>query len=328
MLRAGWNGITFIHIFDLNCASFAFKINLFTDNLLSSRISRSVTSMGAPEPIAIVGSGCRFPGNANTPSALWDLLQKPRDLLSSIPEGRWSSRGFYHENGQHHGHTNVQDSYFLSGKDTEKKFDAKFFGISPAEAHVLDPQVRLLLETVYEALENAGQTIEGLQGSNTSVYSGLMVSDYEHLMSRDEESMGTYHVTGTARSLMSNRLSYFFDWHGPSMTIDTACSSSLVAVHLAVQQLRSGSSHVAVATGSNLLLDPVGYVGESKLQILSPTGRSYMWDSKADGYGRGEGVAAVVLKTLSAAEADGDNIECVICETAVNQDGKTKGITV
>ncbi|KAI2473089.1 hypothetical protein F4781DRAFT_427851 [Annulohypoxylon bovei var. microspora] len=284
--------------------------------------------MTTQEPIAIIGSGCRFPGNANTPSALFDVLHNPRDLLTSIPEERFSTPGFYHEKGQYHGHTNVQQSYLLSGEGTHRCFDAQFFGISPAEANVIDPQMRLLLETVYEALEDAGQTIKGLQGSDTAVYAGLMTSDYEHIMSRDEDAMGTYHVTGTSRALMSNRISYFFDWHGPSMTIDTACSSSLYAVHHAVQQLRSGASRVAVAAGSNLLLDPVGYIAESKLQMLSPGSRSRMWDASADGYARGEGVAAIILKTLSAAEKDGDHIDCIIRETAVNQDGRTKGITV
>ncbi|KAI1457563.1 hypothetical protein F4805DRAFT_174045 [Annulohypoxylon moriforme] len=284
--------------------------------------------MAPQEPIAIIGSGCRFPGNANTPSALFDVLRNPQDLLSPIPEDRFSTRGYYHENGQYHGHTNVRQSYLLSGEGSHRNFDAQFFGISPAEANVIDPQMRLLLETVYEALEDAGRTIKGLQGSDTAVYAGLMTSDYEHIMSRDEDSMGTYHVTGTAKSLLSNRISYFFDWHGPSMTIDTACSSSLYAVHHAVQQLRSGASRVAVAAGSNLLLDPVGYIGESKLQMLSPSGRSRMWDAGADGYARGEGVAAIILKTLSEAEKDGDKIDCIIRETAVNQDGRTKGITV
>lgn len=284
--------------------------------------------MSGREPIALVGVGCRFPGDVNTPSALWDLLTNPRDLLTPIPEDRFSARGFYHSNSQYHGHTNVQQSYFLGGDKPHRRFDAQFFGISPAEARVMDPQVRLLLETVYEALEDSGSTIDGLQGSSTAVYSGVMVYDYEHIMNRDENAMGIYHVTGTARALISNRISYFFDWHGPSMTIDTACSSSLYAVHHAVQQLRSGGSRVAIATGCNLLLDPYGYVTESKMQMLSPSGRSRMWDASADGYARGEGVAAVVLKTLSAAEADGDHIYCVIRETAVNQDGRTKGITV
>ncbi|KAK8037345.1 hypothetical protein PG991_000691 [Apiospora marii] len=284
--------------------------------------------MTIPEPIAIIGKGCRLPGNVNTPSELWDVLCNPRDLLSSIPEGRFSTRGFFHEDGHYHGHTNVEKSYLLSTDSSYRHFDAHFFGISPAEARVMDPQMRLLLEIVYEALEDAGQSIDGLQGSDTAVYAGLMTSDYEHIMGREEDGMGTYHVTGTSRALMSNRISYFFDWHGPSMTIDTACSSSLYAVHYAVQQLRSGASRVAVAAGSNLLLDPAGYVAESKLQMLSPSSRSRMWDANADGYARGEGVAAIILKSLSAAQLDGDHIDCIIRETGVNQDGRTQGITV
>jgi hybrid polyketide synthase/nonribosomal peptide synthetase ACE1 len=280
------------------------------------------------EPIAIVGSSCRFPGNVDSTSSLWDLLVHPTDLLSFIPESRFKTEGFYHKDGRYHGHTNVDKSYLLSEDDNVRRFDAQFFGISPSEANSLDPQVRLLLETVFEALEDGGQPMESLRGSETAVYSGMMLSDYEHMMSRDEDAMTSHHITGTARSLMSNRISYFFDWHGPSMTIDTACSSSLYAVHYAVQQLRSGTSQVAIATGSNLLLDPVGYIGESKLQMLSPTGRSRMWDAGADGYARGEGVAAVVLKTVAQAEKDGDHIRCVIRETAVNQDGRTRGITV
>ncbi|ROW04822.1 hypothetical protein VMCG_04865 [Cytospora schulzeri] len=280
------------------------------------------------EPIAVVGCGFRFPGNANTPSKLWELLRSPRDLLSPIPDDRFSTQGFYHPNDYYHGHCNVKESYLLSGEGVHRQFDAGFFGIMPVEANVMDPQMRLLLEVVYEALEAGGQTIESLRGSDTAVYAGLMMGDYEKLMQRDEDALGTYHVTGTARSLISNRLSYFFDWRGPSMTIDTACSSSLVAVHQAIQQLRSGQSRVAVATGANLILDPQYYVTESKLHMLSPENRSRMWDAGANGYARGEGIAAVILKTLRAAEADGDFIECVIRETGTSQDGRTKGITM
>lgn len=135
-------------------------------------------------------------------------------------------------------------------------------------------------------------------------------------------------ATGTARSIMANRISYFFDWHGPCMTIDTACSSSLVALHHAVAAVRSGESRAAVAAGSNLCLNPEPYIAESKLKMLSPTGRSRMWDSQADGYARGDGVASVIVKTLSAALEDGDHIECIVRETGVNQDGRTKGITM
>lgn len=283
---------------------------------------------GKGEAIAIIGTGCRFPGHANTPSKLWNLIRNPYDLLTAIPIDRFSAQGFYHNDGQCHGHANTKHAYLLAGKGVHRQFDARFFGINPTEANVLDPQIRLLLEVVYEALETSGQTTEGLQGSETAVYTGLMVTDYEHLMLRDEDSIGIYHGTGTSRSLMSNRVSYFFDWHGPSMTIDTACSSSLVAVHQAVQQLRFGQSRVAVAAGTNLILDPQSYISFSKLRMLSSYGRSRMWDADANGYARGEGVAAVVLKTLSAAEADGDHIECIIRETGINQDGRTPGITV
>ncbi|KAF2797429.1 AMP-binding enzyme [Melanomma pulvis-pyrius CBS 109.77] len=282
------------------------------------------------EAIAIIGSACRFPGNTDTPSKLWDLLQNPRDLCIPLPAARFNAAGFYHKNATHHGHSNVQDmkSYFLSEDPIERYFDASFFGINPAEANVLDPQIRLLLETTYEALEAGGQKMESLQGSDTGCYVGLMIGEYEQFMMRDPESAGMYHVMGTARSLMSNRLSYFFDWHGPSMTIDTACSSSLVAVHQAVQLLRSGQSRVAIAAGSNLILDPMTHVSESNLQMLSPDGRGRMWDAGANGYARGEGVGAIVMKKLSDAMADGDHIECIIRETGINQDGKTRGITL
>ncbi|KAK8103678.1 uncharacterized protein PG998_010711 [Apiospora kogelbergensis] len=279
-----------------------------------------------PEPIAIIGTGCRFPGGCNNPSKLWELLREPRDLLKEIPEDRFSADGFYHPQNSHHGTSNVKHSYLLD--DDLRRFDAQFFSIKATEANSIDPQQRLLMETVYESLEAAGMSIKRLQGSDTAVYVGVMSADYTDLIGRDVETFPTYFATGTARSILSNRLSYFFDWHGPSMTIDTACSSSLIAMHQAVQTLRAGESGVAVVAGSNLILGPEQYIAESKLQMLSPTGRSRMWDANADGYARGEGVAAIVLKPLSKAIADHDHIECVIRETGVNQDGKTPGITM
>lgn len=279
------------------------------------------------EPIAIIGSACRFPGGASEPSKLWKLLEHPVDVLKEIPDSRFSVDGFYHPNNSHHGTTNVRHSYVL--EDDIRLFDAQFFGIKPIEANSMDPQQRLLMETVYEGLEAAGQDIRRLRGSQTGVYVGLMSSDYKDLLGNDQESYPTYFATGTAASILSNRISYFFDWHGPSMTIDTACSSSLVALHQAVQLLRSGDgTEVALAAGTNLLLNPDQYIAESKLKMLSPEGRSRMWDEKANGYARGDGVAVVVLKRLSQALADGDYIECLIRETQINQDGKTKGITM
>ncbi|RDL33251.1 putative hybrid nrps pks [Venustampulla echinocandica] len=282
--------------------------------------------MDPKEPIAIIGTGCRFPGDCDNPSKLWELLREPQDLLKEIPEERFNVDTFYHPKNYHHGSSNVRHSYLLN--EDLRYFDAQFFGIKPIEANSIDPQQRLLLETVYESLEAAGLSINQMRGSTTATYVGVMSADFTDMISRDIDMFPTYFATGTARSILSNRLSYFFDWHGPSMTIDTACSSSLVAMHQAVQTLRAGDSSIAVVAGSNLVLGPEQYIAESKLQMLSPTGRSRMWDADADGYGRGEGIAAIVLKRLSQALADGDHIECIIRETGLNQDGRTRGITM
>ncbi|TVY91566.1 Fusaridione A synthetase [Lachnellula willkommii] len=278
------------------------------------------------EPIAVIGSANRFPGGCNTPSKLWELLRNPHDLLREIPKERFNIDAFYHPDPLHHGTTNTRHSYFLD--EDPSKFDTQFFGIPPTEAESIDPQQRLLMETVYDSLCAAGLPLEQLKGTSTGVYVGLMCDDWSSMIQKDIDALPTYTGTGTARSIMSNRLSYFFDWHGPSMTVDTACSSSLVAVHEAVQLLRSGSSEIAIAAGANLILNPAQYVAESNLRMLSPTGRSRMWDASADGYARGEGIACIVLKTLSQAIADNDSIECVIRETGVNQDGRTSGLTV
>ncbi|RYP43239.1 hypothetical protein DL770_011775 [Monosporascus sp. CRB-9-2] len=278
------------------------------------------------EPIAIVGSACRFPGDASSPSKLWKILRDPVDLRQEIPRSRFDSDGFYHPNGSHHGHTNVRHAHVLN--QDVAVFDAEFFGIKPVEAKAMDPQQRLLLEVVYEGLESAGMPFSDLGGSDTGVFVGVMFQDYGAMLLRDVNDLPTYTATGTSQSILSNRISYFFDWHGASVTVDTACSSSLVATHMAVQALRSGESRMALACGANLMLGPEGFVIESKLNMLSPTGRSRMWDAGADGYARGEGVGALILKTLSAAIEDGDHIECIIRETGTNQDGATSGITV
>ncbi|KAM0276945.1 hypothetical protein ACHAQH_006230 [Verticillium albo-atrum] len=278
----------------------------------------------SPEPIAIVGSGCRLPGGSSSPSKLWELLKNPRDLLKKVD--RFNADGFYNKDGHHHGATNVRHSYLLD--EDFRLFDPGFFGIKPVEAESIDPLQRLVLETVYESLENAGLAMGDLQGSDTAFYVGIMAADYQDLLLRDIENLPTYFGTGTSRSIIANRVSYVFDWHGPSMTIDTACSSSMLALHQAVQTLRSGGSDVAVAAGGNLILGPEIYIAESKLNMLSSKGRSAMWDADVDGYGRGEGFVSVVLKRLSDAIRDGDSIDCIIRETGTNQDGRTKGITM
>ncbi|KAE8858945.1 hypothetical protein PTNB73_08425 [Pyrenophora teres f. teres] len=278
------------------------------------------------EPIAIIGVACRFPGGANTPSKLRDLIHSPHDLSRTIPANRFDTKSFFHSNSSHHGTTNADKAYFLD--DDVSHFDAPFFNIQASEADAIDPQQRLLMEVVYESLCNAGQRVEDMKGSNTAVYVGLMCDDWAQITGRDWDLIPTYQATGTSRAILSNRVSYFFDWHGPSMTIDTACSSSLVAVHQAVAALRSGESPMAVVAGTNLILSPGMWIAESNLRMLSPTGTSKMWDAAADGYARGEGVAAVIMKPLNAAIRDGDTIDCIIRATGINQDGRTSGITV
>ncbi|OBT71831.1 Hybrid PKS-NRPS [Pseudogymnoascus sp. 05NY08] len=271
-------------------------------------------------------SGCRFPGSASSPSKLWELLKQPRDLLSKIPKERFDVDAFYHPDGTHHGRTNARYAYLLDQDPYE--FDASFFNLPANEVSTIDPQHRLMLETVYDGITTAGLKLEDLRGSSTAVYVGMMHRDFLDNQNYDLDAMNMYAATGTSASILSNRVSYFFDWHGPSMTIDTACSSSLVAVHHAIQQLRTGSSKVAIAAGAHLILGPFSLIVTSKLNMLSPTGRSRMWDAGADGYAKGEGVAAVVLKTLSQALKDGDSIECIIRESSINQDGRTPGITM
>ncbi|BCS04777.1 putative hybrid PKS-NRPS biosynthetic cluster [Aspergillus luchuensis] len=278
------------------------------------------------EPIAIIGSASRFPGNATNPQKLWELLIHPRDVGKVIPGDRFSVDGFWNVDGSHHGTSNVTKSYFI--EDDTRRFDANFFNINPREAAAIDPQHRVLLEVTYEALESAGLSIDILRGTPTGVYVGLMCADYLDVQLRDPEALAQYHATGTARSILSNRVSYFYDWKGPSVTVDTACSSSLVAVHQAVQALRQGECSTAMAAGVNLIFGPEMYIAESNLRMLSPTGKSRMWDSSADGYARGEGVGVVILKRLGDALRDGDPIESVIRETAVNSDGRTNGLTM
>jgi len=243
-----------------------------------------------------------------------------------IGPDRFDATKFYHPDGTHHGTSNILRSYLL--QEDVRVFDAPFFNLSPNEADAMDPQQRILLETVYEALEGGGHAMEKLKGSDTAVYVGTMTLDYNDTLIRDHNTMPSYYATGTSRAIISNRVSYFFDWHGCSQTIDTACSSSLIALHEGVQVLRSGDSRVAVACGTQMLLGPEMYIGESTLKMLSPHGRSAMWDEGADGYARGEGVAAVVLKRLSDALADGDHIVALVRETGANQDGFSNGITV
>ncbi|KAL8853735.1 MAG: hypothetical protein Q9221_001378 [Calogaya cf. arnoldii] len=229
------------------------------------------------------------------------------------------------------GSINVRKAHFLN--QDPAVFDAPFFTISPNEAKSMDPQQRLALEVAYEALENAGIRMEDVVGSNTSCYVGTFTQDYNEMVSRfistqslhDAENVHMYHATGTGKAILSNRISWFYDLNGPSITLDTACSSSTVALHLACQSLRTGESKQAIVGGTNFILMPDIMNGMTQLHFISPDGKSQSFDEKANGFGRGEGAAFVVVKPLEAALRNNDVIRAIIRNTGVNQDGNTPG---
>jgi acyl transferase domain-containing protein/NADPH:quinone reductase-like Zn-dependent oxidoreductase/NAD(P)-dependent dehydrogenase (short-subunit alcohol dehydrogenase family)/SAM-dependent methyltransferase len=279
------------------------------------------------EPVAIIGIGCRLPGGIINHHSLWQALEHEIDAIGPIPADRWDVERYYSPKPQQPGRMSSRSGGFLDEIDT---FDAAFFGISGRIAEQMDPQQRLLLEVSWESLEDAGIVPADLAGGRTGVFVGACSQDYGSLQSAPSEleGLGPHSATGTFMSIVSNRLSYTFDLHGPSMTIDTACSSSLVAVHTAVQSLRRQESELALAGGVNVMLTPQFGIALSQAAMLSPDGRSRAFDSSANGYVRGEGAGIVVLKPLAAALLDGDRVYAVIRGTAINQDGRTQGITV
>nr|VFK24457.1 MAG: malonyl CoA-acyl carrier protein transacylase [Candidatus Kentron sp. MB] len=277
------------------------------------------------EPIAIIGMGCRFPG-ANNPDTYWELLRNGVDAMTEAPSERWDVDAWYDPDPKVPGKTYTRHGGFLSELD---RFDPRFFGISPREAVDLDPQQRLLLEIVWEGLENAGQAPDRLSGASVGVFIGAVATEYgSRIVYGYPENITAYTFTGNSASVLAGRLSYVLGLQGPTLALDTSCSSSLVAVHLACQSLRTRESELALAGGVNLLLSPESMVTISKLQALSPDGRCKTFDASADGYARGEGCGIVVLKRLSDAMANGDNILAVIRGSAINHDGVSSGLTV
>ena len=279
------------------------------------------------EPIAIIGIGCRFPGGANNPETFWQLLREGKDAIKPIPSERWDIDAHYNPNPDTKGKMYIREAGLLSQVD---QFSPQFFGISPKEAISLDPQQRLMLEVSWEALERAGQSSHKLKDSQTGVFLGIDQNDYAQLQfnSPNIERINPYDATGNGFCFASGRLSYFLGLQGPCLAIDTACSSSLVALHLACQSLRSGECNLALAGGVQLILSPVVTTTLCQMKALSPDGRCKTFDASADGYGRGEGCGAIVLKRLSDAMRDGDNILATIRGSAVNHDGPSSGLTV
>ncbi|MFN3339938.1 MAG: beta-ketoacyl synthase N-terminal-like domain-containing protein, partial [Dietzia sp.] len=276
--------------------------------------------------VAVIGFATRFPGGADSPEATWELLSEGRDATSPRPATRWSEWA-----GDAYVQQVLSEAPDRGGwlDDTEvRDFDAEFFGMSPREAEMVDPQQRLALELTWEALEHAHLPASNLKGHEVGVFIGSSSSDYQVFLTSDSAAASPYAVTGASNSIISNRVSYTFDFRGPSMTLDTACSTSLVAIHEAVNSLRLHESDLAVAGGVNMMLAPAATMGFAKTgAALSPDGRIKAFSSDANGICRAEGGGLFILKRLSEAERDGDVVLAVIKGSAVNSDGRSNGMT-
>ncbi len=278
------------------------------------------------EAIAIIGIGCRFPGGVDRPENFWRLLTEGRDAVSEVPPERWNADLFYDPVPGRIGKTISRWGGFLDSID---RFDAEFFGISPREAASMDPQHRLLLQTAWEAIEDSGTMLaEG--DARAGVFVGISTNDYAQLQFSpgDHRAINPWTATGGVASIAANQISYCLNLRGPSFAVDTACSSSLVALHLACASLRRGECPLALVGGVNALLIPAPFISFSRSGMLSPDGRCQAFDARANGFVRAEGAGVIVLKPLSMAVASGHPIYAVIRGTAINQDGRTNGLSM
>src|SRR6202795_2537537 len=279
------------------------------------------------EGIAIIGIGCRFPGGVNDAESLWKLLVEGREAVCEVPPDRWNLERFYDPKPGVAGKSIARRGGFIDGID---QFDPQFFGISPREAPYVDPQHRLLLETAWEAMEDAGLVLDLDRGTDLGVFVGISHNEYQGIQTTPWEhfGIGPHSPTGCAHSIAANRISYCFNLRGPSVAMDTACSSALTAVHAACEHIRTGRGDGGGAGGVTVIITPGGFIGFSQASMLSPEGRCKAFDASANGFVRGEGAGMVLLKRLSKAIADGDPIHGVIIGTALNQDGHTNGISL
>lgn len=286
------------------------------------KLEAKLKAIEQPEPIAIIGMGCRFPGGDN-PDNFWQTLQNGVDTTTEHPTERWNIEPYYDPTPGLPGKIYVRRGAYINNID---QFDPNFFGISPHEAENMDPQQRLVLEVTWEALENANIPPDQLQGSRTGAYIGVSNTDY-FLLAANKIGFDQYLGLGVDPSILAGRLSYILGLQGPSMTIATVCSSSLVSIHLGCNALNAKECDIALAGGVHLNLAPQSTMYVSMVQALASDGRCKTFDESADGYGRGEGCGMIVMKRLSTALADGDNIYAVICGSAVNHDGPSAGLT-
>ena len=279
--------------------------------------------MSSNDPVVIIGYAHRLPGEER--GNFWDLLLRGEDLVTEVAEDRWAKATYLHPNKAEPGRAYT----FASGSVGDIfGFDAAFFGISPREAAQMDPQQRLLLELTWEAFEKAGIKPSSWRGSDAGVFVGISTTDNAYFSIDDLATLDSTSATGNTNSIAANRLSYLFDLRGPSMSVDTACSSSLVAFHQACQAIRGGDAEAAIVAGVSLHLHPMGFINFSKTSMLSPKGRCTPFDEGGNGYARSEGSGVVLLKRLSKAVQDGDEILAVVAASGVNCDGKTSSLTV
>ena len=274
---------------------------------------------------AIIGVGCRFPGGINSLDGLWRVLSDGVSVVGPVPEERFDLRRWWHPDRNAPGRSCVLKAGIVGDL---RNFDPAFFGMSQKEAEALDPQQRMMLEMTWEAFEDAGIKPSSAAGTKTAVYVGAASADMALSHSDDPCLSGPYSMTGTQLSIIANRISYFFDLHGPSMTVDTACSSSLVALNEACRAMEQDGCPMAVVGGVNVLLSPMGFVGFSKAHMLSEDGACKVFDASGNGYVRAEGGAVLIIKPVEAARRDGDRIYAVIRSIGVNSDGRTQGIAL
>ena len=288
----------------------------------SARLGGNSKASSSPGEIAIIGVACRLPTEIDNPEALWELLKNSGSVIQKLPKGRWQWPSDIDPDSRHRG---IDYGGFLSHLD---RFDASFFHISPTEAQSMDPQQRILMELAWQTLENAGVTAEELATSTTGVFIGASGSDYYRMIDWAHIAIEPHFGTGASLAVLANRISYFFDWRGPSIVIDTACSSSLVAVHQAVQSIGSGECVQALVGGINIICHPANSIAYYKSGMLAHDGKCKTFDDKADGYVRSEGAVMFLLKRLSQAEADGNSIYATIKGSASSHGGQAAGLTV